>query len=146
MNALMFFWVVNVFYLSLGRNVLFSSLLLRALWLMSVRYFKRISALHLLLQSCSCFSKNRSSKTDGGVPSQLLQFITTVVRKADICGNLHIPQFPFACVATNTMTCPILWEQEPPSTAGLPIWMIKTMSCGTWVALHFKQSCGSSIK
>lgn len=112
MNALMFFWVVNVFYLSLGRNVLFSSLLLRVLWLMSVRYFKRISALHLLLQSCSCFSKNRSSKTDSGVPSQLLQFITTVVRKADICGNLHIPQFPFACVATNTVTCPILWEQE----------------------------------
>lgn len=146
MNALMFLWVVNIFYLSLGRNVLFSSLLLRVLWLMSVRYSKRISALHLLLQSCSCFSKNRSSKTDSGVPSQLLQFITTVVMKADISGNLHVSEFPFTCVATNTVTCATPWEQEPPSTAELPIWMIKTMSCGTWVPVHFKQCCGSGIK
>lgn len=142
----MFFWIVNVFYLSLGRNVLFSLLLLWVLWLMSVSYFKRISALHLLLQSCSCFSKNRSSKTESGVPSQLLQFITTVVMKADINGNLHISQFPFTCVATNTVVYVTPWEQEPPSAAGLPIWMIETMSCGTWVPLHFKQCCGSSIK
>lgn len=123
MNALMFSWMVNVFYLSLERNVL----LLRVLWLMSVRYFKRISALHLLLQSCSCFSKNRSSKTDSGVPSQLLQFITAVVRNADINGNLHISQFPFTCVATNTVTFSTPWEQESPSTAGLPVWMIEKL-------------------
>lgn len=113
---------------------------------MSVIYFKRISALHLLLQSCSCFSKNRSSKTESGVPFQLLQFITTVVMKADISGNLHISQFPFTCVATNTIACTTPREQEPPSAAGLPIWVIKTMSCGTWVSLHFKQCCGSTIK
>lgn len=101
---------------------------------MSVIYFKRISALHLLLQSCSCFSKNRSSKTESGVPFQLLQFITTVVMKADISGNLHISQFPFTCVATNTIACTTPQEQEPPSAAGLPIWVIKTMSCGTWVS------------
>lgn len=139
MNALMFFWEVNVFYVSLGRNVLLSSLLLRVLWLMSVRHFKRISALHLLLQSCSCFSKNRGGQTDSGVPPQLLQFITTVVMKADISGNLHISQW-----------LQTLWfvpkEQEPPSTAGLPIWVIKAVSCGSWVPLCFKQNCGSSIK
>lgn len=146
MNALMFLWVVNVFYLSPRRNVLFSSLLLRVLWLMSARHFKRISALHLLLQSCSCFSKNRSSKTDSGVPSQLLQFITTVVTKADINGNFHISEFPFTYVATNAVTCTTPWEQEPPSAAELLIWMVKTMSCGTWVPLRFKQCCGSGIK
>lgn len=98
MKALMFFWVVNVFYLSLGRNVLFSSLLLRVLWLMSARCFKRISALHLLLQSCSCFSKNRSSKTDSGVPSQLLQFIMTVVMRADIkSSHLTVPVYLCGC-------------------------------------------------
>lgn len=144
MNALMFFWVVNVFYLSLGRNVLLSSLLLRVLWLMSARCFKRISALHLLLQSCSCFSKNRNSKTDSGVPSQLLQFITTVVMKVDI--NLHISQFLFTCGAANTVTCIAPWEQAPPSIAGLPIWMIKTMRCRIWVPLHVRQCCESSMK
>lgn len=101
---------------------------------------------HLLLQSCSCFSKNRSSKTDSGVPSQLLQFITTVVTKADINGNFHISEFPFTYVATNAVTCTTPWEQEPPSAAELLIWMVKTMSCGTWVPLRFKQCSGSGIK
>lgn len=102
MNALMFLWVVNVFCLSPGRNVLYSLLLLRVVWLMSSRYFKRISALHPILQSCSCFSNNRSSKTDSEVASLLLQCITSIVVKADINRNLHISQSTFACVAMNT--------------------------------------------
>lgn len=100
MNALMFLWVVSVFYLSPGRNVLCSLLLQQVVWLTSWRYFKRISAPHPILQACSCFSNNRNSKTDSGVASQHLQFITSIVVRADKSCGLHISQFTLACVAT----------------------------------------------
>lgn len=104
----MFLWVVNVFYLSAGRNVLYSLLLLRVVWLMSSRYFKRISALHPILQSCSCFSNNRNSSTDSGVAPWLLQFMTSIAMKADIHHSLHISQSTFAYVATNTVSLILL--------------------------------------
>lgn len=99
MNALMFLWVVNVFYLSPGRNVLApsASSLTHELEVLQKNFStpSRSSDLQFL-------SNNSSSRTDSGIASQLLQFITSIVMKADISRNLHVSASSFPCVAVNT--------------------------------------------
>lgn len=99
MNALMFLWVVNVFYLSPGRNVLApsASSLTHELEVLQKNFSTPSHSSDLQF-----LSNNSSSRTDSGIASQLLQFITSIVMKADISRNLHVSASSFPCVAVNT--------------------------------------------